>query len=107
MKTDFEWDIEFENPETENIEDHDFASSLKDERFAKHLREITPNEHLVIVCDQWPNSGGLKRSWAYVKDGRLPVMFTDADNRDTIRVPKRFHAELEAFNKANPKPVTA
>lgn len=80
----YEWDIETSD-EHGDIQEHDHRDTL-----AERPRPLTKNDALVLVCDD--DNG---RSWAYVKNGELPDHFSDAYDRPTRNVPKRFHAELE------------
>ena len=100
----YEWDIE-EIDEHGDIIDHhhrdklseffecgfadDFAAALKREGYL-----------LVLVRDMLDRNGDVDlRSWAYVKDGKLPVFSHDAWGRYVAKVPQRFHRELAAALK--------
>jgi len=84
----YEWNIE--THDGEDIEDNDFADKLTEHTDT----EILNADALVLVCDVRDYS--LDRSWAYVKDGKLPSYFLDAYDHETRKVPKRFHKELQS-----------
>ena len=89
----YEWDIETLD-EFGDIEDHDHSTKLQ----PYHL-DLEPNQNLVLVCDHYPDTGGLDRSWAYVKDNTLPLYFEDAYRNKTTHVPRRFQLSLTALAK--------
>lgn len=51
---------------------------------------------LVLIRDDWHPTEGLQdRSWAYLKDGKLPENFTYVlEAPSNHRVPQRFHKEV-------------
>lgn len=92
MKT-YEWDYETLD-ENGDIMEHDHADRLSD------FSESQKTDTLVLVMDEGKENSGIEsRSWAYVKDGKLPDFFSDAFQRPVSKVPERFHKELERYIK--------
>lgn len=92
--TTYEWDRETVDPDTLDILDHDHR-----DRLSEFTEPIGTCQRLVLVRDVWDDCGGLvDRSWAYVGDYALPLMFDDGVN-ETTKVPKRFFRELAAYEK--------
>ena len=92
----YEWDVELVDKEYEDILDHEHSDKCPG---IPTLDTEVVFERLVLVRDvyrQWDLSD---RTWAYVKDGKLPEYFSDAWQREETKhkVPKRFHAELEKY----------
>lgn len=50
-----------------------------------------------LVCDDWEKD---VKSWAYVKNGKLPEFFLNAFNDPVKKVPTRY---INEFNKAQEK----
>lgn len=100
MKTvEYEWDWEklFDDAEhdADEVQDHWHSDRLIPENpWAPDKAE------LCLVCNDFAGGWVRGRSWAYVKDGKLPEWFTDAYGHRTRRVPQRFHKELAAALKA-------
>lgn len=93
----YEWDIEETEAESGDILDHYHVGKLSE--FSPEQVAAIDNRSrvLVLVRDDWGMDG--ERSWAYTITGpdgtlMLPTHFEDAYNRDTAKVPKKFHAEL-------------
>jgi len=90
----YEWDVELVD-EYEDVLDHDFSEKCPGIPTQKTFRgEEGEYEMLVLVKNvyrQWDLSD---RTWAYVKEGKLPEYFSDAWQREASKVPKRFHKEL-------------
>lgn len=42
------------------------------------------------------NDNNGSRSWAYIEDGELPEMFTDAEGVEVAKVPAKYHKEVSA-----------
>lgn len=82
MKTIYEWDYETVNKDGDII-DHNHADKLTE------FSEVCKTDTLVLVRDS-----DNERAWAYVENGKLPEFFSDAYQRPTTKVPKRFHKEL-------------
>lgn len=89
----YEWDLETID-EYGDVSDHNHSDKFPG-------LPTDPNIQLVLVKDQGvgysDDPGHFEqddRSWAYVKDGMLPDVFQNGD-----RVPKRFHAELNAYKR--------
>ena len=88
----YEWDAETEIGG--EIVDHDFRDKLIE------VPNLGPGQTLVLV--RTTEDGD--RSWAYVKDGVLPVYFSipcsDGEYHETgVAVPKRFHQEFSRLGK--------
>lgn len=87
----YEWDLELSDGN--EVLDHshfDTCPGLPTEK----------NVSLVLIRDVWEcdektgEPDDLEdRSWAYIKDGKLPKTFDDG-----FKVPQRFHKELEKAN---------
>lgn len=91
MKTTYEWDYETVD-ENGDIVDHNHADQLS--KFTDGDKTNT----LVLVRDVESENNGLEdRTWAYVKDGKLPEYFSDARGALVYKVPQRFHAELKKY----------
>jgi hypothetical protein len=99
-QTSYEWDLEITD-EHDDVVDHIFHDKCPGliARNRQAVLSLKRNEsvNLVLVRNVGegyksdPLSFGLiERSWAYVKDGKLPETFDDG-----YSVPKRFHKELE------------
>lgn len=82
----YEWVVETVNRETEDVEDMDFSEKVP-------TKPLEPQQDLALVRDIFKR--GESRSWAYVKDGKLPLYFRDAYERITARVPAAFRAQFE------------
>ena len=80
--TEYEWDLE--TWEDGEIVNHNFFDKMQSPS------QVESNEHIVLVCDDQDG-----RSWAYVKDGKLPEFFLDAYDIPVRKVPKKFHRELK------------
>jgi hypothetical protein len=95
MKTSisYEWTLE-EVDENGDIIDSNFAYRLSN--FNKASLE---GKDLGLVRNEGSEENGLKgRYWAYVRDGKLPETFEDgAGNKISIKVPKKFHTELNKY----------
>ena len=102
MKTQYEWDVEtVTEDEFKDIESHNFSDTLAPLLRFLNTPEPGYTKALVLVRDETDNFGdGLERSWAYVKDGKLPEHFEDSGGRPMAKVPKRFHAEFARVSGA-------
>ena len=91
----YEWDIE-EVDANGDVVDHSHSDTLFG--FGRYLSDIDATHRLVLVRNEYPNSGGMFRSWCYAeaKDGYwvLPEAFLDAYQRFEAKVPVRFHKEI-------------
>lgn len=93
-----------------DIEDHDFADRL--EQYGPYQwGDIDGNNFaLVLIRRDWKsdysNWSG-EEAEAYLENGvwKLPEMFADINGIETVKVPKRFHAELAKRQKGLDKPV--
>lgn len=93
----YEWDCEIvADIESDDFEDNEVIEHIHGDSY-KWVREWSANNpcgsgrryDIVLVRDD--DNG---RSWAYIEDGKLPEYFTDAFDRVTAKVPKRFVQEL-------------
>jgi hypothetical protein len=97
MAVDYEWDVEtVTDRESEQHEEGEVLDHNHTDSYAEALswtRNFKPEdgERFQIVLVRDDNTG---RSWAYMKDGKLPEYFEDAFQRRTAKVPQRFHAEV-------------
>ena len=82
MNASYEWDYETVDKNGDVIE-HNHRDKLS------QFTEQDKTDTLVLVRDKGP-----ERHWAYVENGKLPEFFSDAYQRPTVKVPKRFHKEL-------------
>lgn len=88
----YEWDIETIDPETDDIEDHDFNDDL--DTLLPYFVTQDPTMRLVLVRHVGNDlEGEVDRAWAYVDDNwSLPKTFEYAGEVDSgIPVPQRFH----------------
>lgn len=89
-KVHYEWDVETMD-EHGDVLDHFHCDTA--EKALDELDEATAQEprQLVLVRDEGNEEDGItNRTWAYVKDGQLPIYFQDENF-----VPVRFHKELQ------------
>ena len=93
MKVAYEWSYELTD-EHGDIIDSNFADKLS------YFSKSEKVGDLVLVRNEGDEINGVEdRQWAYVKDGKLPLKFSDARNQEIdIDVPKRFFKELEKYN---------
>ena len=65
---------------------------------ANLLRDFDPlNQRIGLVRDFHPKRGRfIRRSWAYLVNGRLPEHFSESDGRPDTKVPAKYHRELAA-----------
>jgi hypothetical protein len=90
----YEWecesvaDIETEDLEEGDILDHAYGDSFADIQRWSQENPPPPGERHEIVLVRDDRYG---RSWAYLKDGKLPERFA---GESSARVPKRFHNEV-------------
>lgn len=103
MTTTYEWDIELVTAdEHEDILDHNHRASLSEYGLDEVIRAINHDTEpggnftrLVLVRDKRDRDDNLDRSWAYVTDdGKMPEMFTDANDVPVAKVPARFMQEF-------------
>lgn len=87
MTVQYEWDVESWDRHGD-IYDHYHSDKLRPDMA---LDAITYGNQKGLVLVREDSSG---RHWAHVQDGKLPEFFQCAYQRDTARVPQRFHAEL-------------
>lgn len=93
-ETKYEWTFESVD-EFGDIVDSDFSESLSGFDKGQHQ-----GEDLGLVRNEGDEINGLQdRFFAYVKDGKLPDHFDDHPN---MKVPKRYHKELERFINQKP-----
>lgn len=71
-----------------------YSAALKDQ--ADELAAGAKAVRIGLVRDRGnEDEGVICRSWAYVRDGKLPEYFNDGD-RDVAKVPAKYHRELAA-----------
>ena len=96
---DYEWDIEEVDPHGD-IVDHHFLDGHPDGLAPEHERSSEGWRYdLVLVRTTYSNPetrSYTDRSWAYVRNGKLPEMFEDAYQIPVHKIPKRFY---DALNK--------
>jgi len=88
MKTVHEWDVErvCDDEVLEHYHQESYADCLN---FVKSFNVPVGEElHVVLVRDD-----DKCRSWAYVEDGALAEIFTDACDRTVAKVPNKYHVE--------------
>ncbi len=79
-------------------EDGDIIDNDHEDVLAEFSKERETNT-LVLIRDFGNEEEGLiNRSWAYVKDGKLPICFSGENGEYPNQiVPKRFHLELTKY----------
>lgn len=89
----YEWTIETIDEYGDVIE-NDFA-----EKLSSFDKDEIKGKDLGLVRNEGNEIDGLEdRYWAYVKDDKLPEYFEDgAGYHIAIKVPQRFHKELEKY----------
>ena len=92
----YEWDFESVDCDG-NIVDHNHFDKLDPGTI--DLKDDLPGDiryrSLVLVRDVWRDDGELvDRTWAYVRNGKLPEFTQCAYQTDQHKVPKRFHTAL-------------
>lgn len=97
-----EWDVEWtQSVDTDGLEggevlDHDGGHTAVS---ALAKQKVGPDEsdthyEIVLVRDVVASDDDLiDRTWAYIKDGRLPTMFSDSRGVECERMPQRFLKE--------------
>lgn len=90
----YEWDCEQVDKETGDIVDHFFGESLEQvQGFAVAYADAQHRYDIVLVRRD-ENDRCTETSWAYMKeDGTLPDHFTNANDHEVAKVPKKFHKE--------------
>jgi hypothetical protein len=92
MQTQVKYEWSLETVEDGDIVDSDFSDKLD---FAK---DELPGKDLCLVRNEGnENEGVTDRFWAYVKDGKLPEYFSSSEGEVNIKVPIRFHNELNKY----------
>lgn len=100
MPTIYEWDIETVD-EHGDIVDHDHSYKLKGKCKPS---ELNSKYRLVLVRDVCDQAGSVEdRTWGYVNldTMTLPEYTSDAYDRESYKVPKKFHEELKRFISAS------
>lgn len=95
-KVNYEWCIEhYTDDEFEDIVDNHFSDVL-DFRPKHFIANDGEKTRLVLVRNEGNEVDGLQdRYWAYVENNKLPELFTDDRGYPvSIKVPKKFHAEI-------------
>jgi len=94
MPVEYEWDVE--DWTDDEIVDHHFCECFAEARETAADGDPDMKRVIVLVCkvEDW-NRGTTAVSWAYLReDGTLPENFTDASDRPTRKVPKKFVNEV-------------
>ena len=100
----YEWCIESVVRETGDIEDLNFVDSFaaallgrQTEKAPLLLNDYEYDYDIVLVRNEGNDAEGVTgRLWAYVEGGVLPEFFANASgNATTVKVPKKYHTELE------------
>jgi len=87
----YEWDYETVD-EDGDIIDHNHSESLS------RYGESDKTDTLVLIRELGNDRDGMiDRTWAYVKDGKMPEYFTDSAGVVGAKVPERFHKELAKY----------
>ena len=91
-KITYEWTLEI-------IEDGEIIDSQFQDILSDIPKEDLPGNDLGLVTNEGNEIDGVTgRLWAYVKDGKLPECFTNADGQPVeYKVPQRFHIELSKY----------
>jgi hypothetical protein len=107
LKTTYEWIVEQidEHDDIIDTNSHDSYEDAMSERLDVAHGAVRMD---VGICRDVGNNeqGVVDRVWAYVRGGVLPEYFTDGTEIDgevaevSIKVPKRFHAEVSAYRAA-------
>lgn len=93
MQVKYEWTMEI--IEDDEIVDSDFSDSLSFDK-----SRLEGNDLGLVRNEGNENEGVTDRLWAYVKDGKLPQFFSNANGLPTgYKVPVRFHNELANYIK--------
>jgi hypothetical protein len=81
------------------IEDRDEFGDVEDLNFADNLADLnTETGDIVLVRSEGNDAEGVTdRYWAYVKDGKLPDVFEIAGELTQIKIPNRFHKEVDLY----------
>ncbi len=88
----YEWCYETVD-EHGDILENDFSDTLSG--FVENQKTDT----LCLVRTEGNEEDGVQdRVWAYVKDGKLPVQFSDSTGEEImVTVPEKFYAELKKY----------
>jgi hypothetical protein len=90
----YEWDCETVDRDSQDILDHNYGDSLGEVRQYVD-NDDAQNKYDIVLVRRDENSRYIDSSYAYMReDGTLPEYFTDADGRQTAKVPARFHKEV-------------
>lgn len=97
-KVNYEWDVEEVEPDGDTFEHHHRGEGelhLLLKEYGRNVLTGTGSTRLVLVRDEGNDIGGIvDRSWAYVKDGKLPIYTSDPVEGDRFKIPQRLHAEF-------------
>jgi hypothetical protein len=91
---DYEWDIE--TVDGEDVVDHYFSDKL-DYTKAEFSEAIKAGTLTLVRTVGNDYDGVTERTWAYVKDGKLPTMFSDCYGTEIHKVPIKFHKEFAKY----------
>jgi hypothetical protein len=100
MSVSYEWIVEVidDHGDIDDVRHHDSAIDMLADVASEHASGRTVNYG--IVRDAFSGMGIGCRSWAYVKDGKLPSMTVDAGEIEIASVPKRLIKELEVAKQS-------
>ena len=89
----YEWCYETTD-ENGDIIENDHSDKLAD------FSDNRKTDQLCLIRNEGDEINGIEdRFWAYVKNGKLPELFSGALGETVnIKVPKRFHNELKSYN---------
>jgi len=98
----YEWDWELFDTESDDILDHVHFDKMSDYPSNPYSHEDGKSARLVLVRDEGNEDDGVvDRMWAYVENGKLPEEFAYAGAGEMrpngVRVPKKFHKQLERW----------
>jgi hypothetical protein len=99
MGVDYEWCVEIVLRETEDIEDNNFVTSLEEAISFVHSEEDSDEYEykIVLVRSEGNDDNGITdRLWAYMEEGSLPELFSNAyGNTTQVKVPQKYQKEAK------------
>jgi hypothetical protein len=98
----YEWTVEliedYRDGCNDIVDSNHFDTYADAKRYADSL--TVPYSHYIDIGVErrMYNADGdlISTAWAYIEDGKLPAFFEDAYGRVAVKVPARFHKELQA-----------
>jgi len=105
MSVYYEWDIEWVDPASGDILDHDHAARL-DEYPQVKMDSIDGDARVLVLVRMVGNDldGETDRSWAYAERDDDGLLALPAETDGGGHVPNRFHAELAANSSRGLRP---